>query len=593
MRKVLILALALLMLAGCGKHSQETPATQPEPQADPGWYIPESEAEKSTNGAVRTYELRLTEKVTGIDGISDKLLVRTQRELTVLSGENAAFFAGITPDFASDRLQPTSQGVAYYESRTNEMVYLDKKLQVISRIALPETIDGTAFTTPDAGEIYYSVGGDIRAFDTNLNIARLVKSRLVKSQTLEGLYFGGRMLLCAGVLENGGTEKVYLRTDNGETLSTDDSLELLQTYGDHYIALQTDGTVRQVIFGTKDTEPGGIATPEDAVVVPAAELGGVVAYKVDENHTLTLDFIECATGMRTSGVALANVAAPVDVYADPLGRCLWFVAEDLADGVQKLYRWDTAKSAVTDDTNYTATIYTPESPDAVGLELCQEKAKKIGKAHGVKIAIFQDAVKETGDYTVALEHHPNTITAVLEELEKVLPEYPDKFLKGSVHKDLHICIVRSVDGGKQSAHHYKKSHAYIFLPVGCDVRSQLLKSMGYIVNSRVVSNTSMLDTWTMLNPEGFQYGEGKAEYLEGEQRAFADMDAMNSVVEDRARIFRYAMEEGNSEMFSSETMQSKLKLLCQGIRKVWKWRKEEVSYPWEQYLTESLAYKKK
>lgn len=592
MKRILLLVLALLMLAGCGKNTQETPTVPQEPLPAPSWYLPESRTETQTNGAVRTYELLFDDKVTGIGGISDKLLLKSQKQLTVLSEMEGTFFAGITPGFAVDNLQPTSQGVAYYEARTNEMVYLDQKLRVISHIKLPEEISGTAFTAPDGGEIYYCTGGDIRAFDTDLNIARLVKSRLVKSQSLEGLYFGGRMLLCSSELENGVTERVYLRTDTGETLSTEDSLELLQTYGDHYIALRKDGAVHQVIFGTKDTEPGGIAPAQDETVALAADLGGVVTYKADEQNTLLLNFYECAAGKRTASVELVNVANPVGFYADPLERCLWFVADDLAEGVQTLYRWDPAKSAVTDETNYTATIYTPEKPDTAGLEICQEEADKLGKAHGIDITLFQDAVSETGDFAVVPEHHTAAISAALEELETALQEYPENFLKKSVHKDLHIGIVRSVDGGKVGAQFYKKSHAYILLPTGCDVRTELLTCMGYIVNSRVVSNTSMLDTWTKLNPEGFTYGEGKAEFLEGENRAFADMDSMASVVDDRAGIFRCAMEEGNAEVFSSETMQKKLKLLCEGIRKVWKWRKEEVSYPWEQYLNESLAYKK-
>lgn len=592
MKRILLLALALLMLAGCGKNAQETPETLQQTLPSPTWYLPESRAETQTGGAVRTYELLTAQKVTGIGDISDKLLLKSGQELTVLSGEDGVFVAAITADLELEQLQPTSQGVAYYEETTNEMVYLDQQLQVISRVTLPETPAGQAFTSPDGNEIYYSMGGDIRAFDTNLNISRLVKSQLVKSLTLEGLYFGDRVLKCTVEQENGGTGTVYLRTDNGETLSTDGSLETLQTYGDHYVALRKDGTVRQLVFGTKDTAPGGLTISKDAKMIPAVNLGGVVTYKTDNKNSLSLDFYDCATGSRTAAVVLSETAEPVAWYTDPYGRCLWFAADDLAGGVQTLYRWDMAKSAVSDNTNYAATIYTPENPDTEGLAACVERGKKIEKTRGVDICIFQDAVKQTGDFAVVAEHQTAAIHAVLDDLEKALPEYPEKFLKRSVHKDLHICIVRSVDGGKQSAHFYKKSHAYIFLPAGCDVRGELLKSMGYIVNSRVVSNTSMLDTWTKLNPEGFTYGEGKAEYLEGENRAFADMDAMISVVEDRARIFRYAMEAGNEEMFSSETMQKKLKLLCEGIRKVWKWRKEEVSYPWEQYLKESLAYKK-
>jgi len=60
--------------------------------------------------------------------------------------------------------------------------------------------------------------------------------------------------------------------------------------------------------------------------------------------------------------------------------------------------------------------------------------------------------------------------------------------------------------------------------------------------------------------------------------------------EDRARIFYYAMTEGNEELFTSSTLQAKLKTLCEGIREAYGWQKESQVFPWEQYLEQSLAY---
>lgn len=596
MKRLLVLTLGvlLLVLAGCGKQSVETPETTlQEAQPDPGWYIPDSEIEKQTGGAVRAYELCTTDQVIEVGGIGDKLLLKTQDTLTVLSGESCVFFAGVT-DWAFDvsDLQRAGQGLAYYESDTNKVIFLDQHLQVISEIVLPEAIDSVPVVAPDGSEIYYCVGGDIKAFDINLNISRLVKNQLVESQELENISFGGRLLCCNVQLENGETGTVYLRTETGETVSTDEAICSLDTYDFNYVVLRNDGIVRQVICGAMDGEPSGLDISQDSGVIPAASLGGVVEYTTDENNTLCLNFYQCSSGSRIAQVSLPNIAAPVSCYANQWDRRIWFLAEDLSDGVQKLYSWDYSGSAITDETVYKATIYTLENPDTEGLEACEERVTALNKAYGVDIQIFEDAVKETGEHTVVPEHQTAVIHAVLDELESIFPEFPEKFLRRSATKPLRICIVRNVDGGTEGVQFYKKSYSYIFLSAGSDIRSELIRCLGYVVNSRVVSNTSLLDTWTTLNPEGFTYGEGKDAYLEGEDRAFADTDAMTSVVEDRSSIFRYAMEEGNEEMFSSETMQKKLKLLCEGIRKVWKWRKEEVSYPWEQYLNESLAYKK-
>ena len=53
------------------------------------------------------------------------------------------------------------------------------------------------------------------------------------------------------------------------------------------------------------------------------------------------------------------------------------------------------------------------------------------------------------------------------------------------------------------------------------------------------------------------------------------------------------MTDGNEAVFEGETMQTKLRFLGKGIREAFKWKKDERSFPWEQYLKEPLAYTKK
>ena len=50
------------------------------------------------------------------------------------------------------------------------------------------------------------------------------------------------------------------------------------------------------------------------------------------------------------------------------------------------------------------------------------------------------------------------------------------------------------------------------------------------------------------------------------------------------------MTEGNESLFRCETMQAKLRTLCEGIRKAFGLRKSPDTFLWEQYLEESLAY---
>lgn len=595
MKRLFPLLLVLLVLAGCGKQENTPPQTtqQQETQPDPGWYIPDSDIERTTNGAIRMYDLPSGD-VLWIRNIGSNLLLATETGFTVLSGENCTVSATATPEIEvtgdSGDIQFTSQGLAYYLAKSNEAVYLDNQLEEISRITLPEKPDSTPVIAPDGSEIFYCIGNEIRAYDTTRNITRPVKKQLVKEQRLTGALFGGKVLCCNVVYDSGAQGVIYLDSQTGETRSTDGQTVITDTDYDTYFAVSNDGVLRQEIFGTRTAEPSALDIPDNTELISAVGLNGVTAVSMDGEEPTKLSFYDLRTGSITSTVKLSGVGKIRSACADKWSRCIWLLVED--NGEVGLLRWTPDKSKVDDATSYKIPVYTADDPDTAGLEACEERVREINKTYNVNVRIWKDAVEETGDHTATVEHRPAAIQGFLDELESVLQSFPDKFLRKSATRPLQLCIVRNVNGGSQSVQFYKNKNAYIFLSTAGDVRTEFVRGLGYVVNSRVVSNTSLLDTWTDLNPEGFTYGQGKAEYLTGENRAFADESAMISVVEDRCSIFRYAMEEGNAELFTSKTMQKKLELLCRGIRKVWKLQKEEVSYPWEQYLKESLAYKK-
>ena len=80
-----------------------------------------------------------------------------------------------------------------------------------------------------------------------------------------------------------------------------------------------------------------------------------------------------------------------------------------------------------------------------------------------------------------------------------------------------------------------------------------------------------------------------AQYLTDGVRYFADKRSMAFPTEDRARIFYYAMTQGNAELFENEVLQSKLKLVCEGIREAYNLKKYAEVLPWEQYLAEPMT----
>jgi hypothetical protein len=113
------------------------------------------------------------------------------------------------------------------------------------------------------------------------------------------------------------------------------------------------------------------------------------------------------------------------------------------------------------------------------------------------------------------------------------------------------------------------------------------------MESRIFNKVLTLDKWHTLNPQGFLYDNDylsnlhrqDTQYLEGENRYFIDMFSMSFAREDRARIFEYASTPDNEALFSSPAMQSKLKTLCEAVRKAFGLTKYQGELIWEQYLS--------
>ena len=157
---------------------------------------------------------------------------------------------------------------------------------------------------------------------------------------------------------------------------------------------------------------------------------------------------------------------------------------------------------------------------------------------------------------------------------------------------IRICIVRDIGGERISGYHWHDGDPFIILSVGMDIEQAFLDAFSYILDIHVLGNSSVADSWEALNPEGFTYGTENTvlAFLEGTTRAFADRKGMQSVTDDRATVFYQAMLTDNAETFQSESMQAKLRMLCQAIRDAWRLEQSTESFIWEQYLNEPLAY---
>ena len=209
---------------------------------------------------------------------------------------------------------------------------------------------------------------------------------------------------------------------------------------------------------------------------------------------------------------------------------------------------------------------------------------------------FLDKPEEPKTEAAAPDEGPESL---LDQLEPVLARFPSGFMRKTVRTGyVRICLVRSIESGEDCVRYWYNGDFCILISTNADPDTAFLQAVCYGIDTHVLGNSRDLDTWDQLNPEGFQYISDKAEneqrpnaqsYLTGDTRAFIDMQSMRSPSEDRSRMLKCAIDEGNQAIFQSDYMQAKLRRLCEGIREAYDLEKKKEVYLWEQYLKEPMV----
>lgn len=600
MRRILLITLmSVILLAGCADNTPDettqTTSNTTVPTENPSWYVENSSIEQQTHGAVQMFALDGT--YTDIAIIGDNVLLADNYGATYLAAIDAKTGTpvgnvriGKDIPLGDGGFQRTYNGLAYYLQEKRQAVIFNAQLQEIQRIDLPEDMTGEPVFAAGGNELFYCTDNEIKALDIDLEITRLVKTLTYQEQSLIGCYFHGELLACSVTDQLGGKYTIYISTKTGQTLAQDDCLHTIYSSADGYLGVRKDGVVQQFIVGNYNEVAQQLHPAQGEAIFPAIAQNGAVGCVAGQDGAVSVSLYNIISGKKTAAITLTGVDVPTAGCADETG--VWLLAVDKTTGDQSLYRWETGKCPVAEETVYTSSVYTAQSPDTAGLEQCQDRARDLSNKHGVDIRIWEKAVRNPGEYTLETEYQTEAINACLDQLEQVLEMFPENFLYKSVKNQIRICIVRSISGDLAGTQYWYNSDAYIILTPGADVWTELVGGVGYIVNSHTMGKSPVMDGWNGLNPSEFTYGEPNESHLEGDSRAFADLQSMQSVADDRGRLFFYAITEGNEEVFRSETMQAKLLMLCQGIRDAWRWEKKSDIYPWEQYLKESIAYQK-
>ena len=605
MKKLLFLLVFALLLSACGQAPASTTdsttqpnTTAPEPT---GLYDPESLLEQQTGGAVRVYPLENAD-YTGVSLMGNRLLLHgADGTLQVLMGDLcepvAQHNTGDTVISAMESNYDTNnQGLAYYAEAEKAVILLNPQMQETSRFALPEDLMGSPMISMDKGEVYYCVPGEIRALSMESGISRLIKSHSYESQSLVNCYFDGALLVCRLTDVYGRTQQLYLDTQNGLTVATDDTLYQMMTYGDRYLGYRFDSGREQIVFGDRSSLPQELLRKENTgFFFNALAMNCVVSYEPTEKGTM-LYLHGLAEGETTAQVELESVADPVMIVADQ--SYVWILAQ--VEDRLALLRWTPVEGSTRENLVEAVPVYTLENPNEEGLAQSQQRVDQMNKTYAPRINIWQNAVKVTGGYTLVPEHIVRTVESWLTQLESLLSRFSQSFLTQTVDSGIiRIGLVHSIEDGQSWVQFWHEGSCYILISSAADLEDALLRGIGLAIDAHVLCHSRDYDFWDNRNPEGFAYilssdtsliPEEALQYLEGESQAFVDKESMTYANLDRATIFGEAMKAGNDQLFAAPYMQTKLLRICEGIREAYNVEKVKEPYPWEQYLTEEMNF---
>lgn len=600
MKRWVCLILVMLLLTGCG--GQKNGDSQQTEPVQEGLYDETYALEDQTGGAVRAYPLETAEYTDLYMMGSKVLLLSDSGKALVLHGDEGTVSAtgqieGFRPDVAS--FEVNVKGIANYLPESKEVFLLNPQLNETSRLQLPEDIQGEPVISMESNEIFFCRNGEIRAMNMENGVARLIKSHVVTEQTLDGCYYDGKLLSCTAKDASGNQRQIYLSAENGMTVSNDAYIYSFETFKDRHFVRRVDNRLDQIIVGTQAGESQLLSVKDAHFVSQALAMNGAVSYQ-KQTDGIMLSFHDLEQGQTMAQVKLTGVGEPVAMNADQ--NYVWLLVEEIPDPEnpvihQVLLRWDIKKSAVQEPVPVLETLYTLENPDKESLKLCKEKANDLNDTYGVRIAVWEDAVKTTGDYKAVAEYQPVILNEMLAELEPALQPYPESFLRRTVKAGwVRINLVRRIESGEEWVQFWHKGDCYLLISSYADIPKAFLEAMGYAIDSRVLGNSRKYDDWSELNPEGFLYtveAEGKTQdvagYVSGENRYFVNMESVASASEDRRQIFMAAMAEGNEAVFASQPMQAKLRRMCEAIREAFDMTNRKEQFQWERYLSEPIV----
>lgn len=605
-----VLLALMLLLCGCAQDTTEPMAptessTQSAISEPSGLYVPESAVELATGGAIRCFRID-DGSYYGCAMLGEELVLMRQingeGELSLYNGEDleevrtVSLGQGVFPTIA--QMQTNKHGIGYYDSENKAVVFLNTDFVETGRMYLSTELMGNAWLTPDWQTVYYCTAEGIYAMDLQTGISRLLKEQNAIHQEITGGFGNGEVLRYAVEITEGQKQIQLIDTATGMVLQEGTHFNALLTQGGQYFMSQHVKGIRRLRFGSAEDHQVLWPAEENAQPQMLFSNNAVVMVQQEEMRT-SLAYYDLQTGKRTAALTLEGVTEVWGLQGDGKNG-VWLFARD-ETGAQMLFHWDCTKSPTVDESDYTAPLYTRESPDTEGLAQVAQSAADLGSKFGIDILIWKDAAATApADQFFTEEHMTQLYELYLSRLEQALSVFPEGFFTKSSVGKLQIALVQKIAGEPawgtlaqtDCVQFWNGDVPVVAVTVGEDFERNLYHGVYLYMETRILSKSSALYEWYTLNPSGFDYDNNyitnlertDTAYIEGENRYFIDLFSMSYAKEDRARIFEYACLPGNEEYFKSPVIQEKLRRICKGIRTAYGLKDVETTFLWEQYL---------
>lgn len=605
MKQLVIMLLLSLMLTGCGQQNEPSaPVTQPEETAPTeqtqSFYRPDTPAEQGTAGAVRAFDMG--QAVTGIAPFGEKLLVCAgDRTLLLLDGTTLEIqkqrdlegdFGWNTAGFLTGESR-----IGYFDTSDNSYVILNGELVTESATQLPRELGSNPIISADFQTIYYTVGAEIRGMDLSTGITRLLRQEGAGSILLEGLAFDNDVLRYVRTDADGREQTRFISTKDGSVYFTATYHDLMPHWGNWYAAApqlrHPFGAFQRIITGKRDGTIHMLQPrqPWDRVISPGESY--VITQNLG-NVGLSLTVYDLETGVPKAEVTLPQ---QMEVFSGGCiqGDMIWL----WQDGQTEFYRWDTTKTPPQDTTSILREFASVTDDPETALEEVNLQAEELGKRYGVDIIFGENGSRTPGlDYSTVPDYRPEMYEAALGLLEEAMDQLPNDFLeqvgmRGKKGKQgtLQIRLVDDYDPvvgalpGTGSCE-FVDGGVVLHVSMSPELKEVFYRQLGEAMITRITTMGDGLKKWSDLNPQGFAYGKNTDEhspYLAEGENDFTDVTAMESLRADQAQVFLYAMLPEKKSRLASDTMQEKLRLLCEQIRGIYQLSDAE-NLPWEQHL---------